>query len=150
MPPDLMGKSFRDSKVRERFKGLISAMLTRMHGRLRYMLIGNEVDSYFRGHPGEVSDYSEFYKVGVAGVKAIVPGTQVSVSITFDGLGIADSLLEPLLQQTDFLALTYYPLRPDFTGRNPGDVPSDFNRIIQATQWPQDPAPGSRLSEFAR
>jgi hypothetical protein len=131
IPSDLMSKSFRDPKVRDRITNLLRAMLPRMHGKLRYMLIGNEVDGYFKAHQGEIGEYRDFFALGASVVKATVPGTPVSLSVTFDGLSIADNLLKPLLEQTDFLALTYYPLRPDFTVRDATDVPSDFGRMIQ-------------------
>jgi len=131
MPPDLTSKSFRDPNVKDRMTNLLHAMLPRMHGKLRYMLIGNEVDGYFKGHQGEIGEYRDFFASAASVVKATLPGTPVSLSITFDGLSIADNQLKPLLQQTEFLALTYYPLHPDFTVRDASDVPADFGRMIQ-------------------
>lgn len=132
MPSDLQHRSLRDREIKDRLLALIDAVMPRLKGRAQYMLIGNEIDSYFKGHRGEVQDYRDLLQAGAARIKQLQPGTRVSASITFDGIGEADSLLKPILDATDFFALTYYPLRPDFTVRDPEVVPSEFTRIIAA------------------
>ena len=47
----------------------------------------------------------------------------------FDGLEDAGQL-RPILDQTAFFALTYYPMSPDFVVRDPSTVDADFPRIF--------------------
>jgi hypothetical protein len=130
MPSDLQQLSFRDRKVQDRFQALLQALIPRFKNRVFLLLIGNEIDGYFKGHRNEISEYGELFSAGANRAKALNPDLQVSASITFDGLDLVDSLLRPLMQRTDFLALTYYPLNPDFTFRNPDDAKQDFSRMI--------------------
>ena len=134
MPPDLEKRSFNDPQVRERLLALLAALMPRFQNQAKFMLVGNEIDGYFKGHPGEVSEYRELYLVAAKQIKQLQPGTPVSTTITFDGMNVADSLLKPLLDSTDFFSLTYYPLTPDFTVRDPDTVKGDFSRIKAAAR----------------
>jgi hypothetical protein len=129
IPADLEKRSFNDPQLRERLLSLLAALMPRFQGRAKYMLIGNEVDGYFKGHPGEVADYRDLYLAAATQVKQIQPDTPVSTTITFDGISVADGLLKPLMDATDFFSLTYYPLTPDFVVRDPDSVQGDFARI---------------------
>lgn len=133
MPSDLQGRSMRDPEIKNRLLALIDALMPRLKGKAQYMLIGNEMDGYFKNHRNEVQDYRDLFQAGAAKMKQIQPGTQVSASITFDGISDID-LMKPILDQTDFFAVTYYPLSPDFTVRDPQTVPSDFGRMISAAR----------------
>ncbi len=137
MPSDLQNRSLRDRELTDRLVAMLRALMPHLKGRARYILIGNEIDGYFKQHRGEVQDYADLFRTGAAAIKLMQPGANVSVSITYDGISEADSLLRPILEETDFFALTYYPLRPDFTVRDPDDVPSDFRRIISAARGKQ-------------
>jgi hypothetical protein len=53
------------------------------------------------------------------------------VSTTLAGIEDA-ARLRPILEQTGFFALTYYPLTPDFVVRDPSNVDTDFPRILAA------------------
>jgi hypothetical protein len=131
-PKDLENKSFRDPVVRERLLKLLEAMSSHLRGQVRYVMIGNEIDGYFKGHRDQVADYAALFRAGADKVKQIVPGVPVSTTITFDGTSLADSLFKGLLGECDFFSVTYYPLRPDFTVRDPGDVAKDISKIIAA------------------
>ncbi|MGB8472917.1 MAG: hypothetical protein WCE61_02390 [Candidatus Acidiferrum sp.] len=134
IPPDLEKRSFNDPRVRERLLALLAALLPRFRGHGKFMLIGNEIDAYFKGHPNEVSDYRELYLAAAKQIKQLQPGTPVSTTITFGGISLADTLLKPILDSTDFFSLTYYPLTPDFIVRDPGTVRGDFARMRAAAQ----------------
>jgi hypothetical protein len=134
MPQDLQKRSFKDEHIRERLLALITALLPRLQGLGKYMLIGNEIDGYFKGNPGEVADYEELYLAAAEKIKLLQPDMAVSTTITFDGISTAENLLKPVMDKTDFLSLTYYPLNPDFTVREAETVPQDFARMIVAAR----------------
>jgi hypothetical protein len=131
MPADLMGKPFDAEETGVRLDGLLDAVLPRLEGRVKYFLVGNEIDPYFKQHPGEVPAFAKLVARAAAHIRARVPDAQISVSTTLDG--IEDSgQLRPILDRTTFFALTYYPLSPDFVVRDPSTVDADFPRILAA------------------
>jgi hypothetical protein len=131
-PSDLKGDAWDDDELRERLLALIDALVPRLEGSVRWFLVGNEISSYFGQRPGEVHAYTELWKAAAGRIRALVPGARVSASVTFDGLDALRGPLRELDQATDYLALTYYPLRSDFSMRPPRDVPSDFEAIERA------------------
>ncbi len=132
LPKDLETRSFQDRSLRDRLLTLIDALARKLEGRLSHVMIGNEIDAYFSPRPREVEAYAELYGVAARRLKELVPGLPVSATVTFGGLSEANGRLGPILDQTDFLALTYYPLEADFTFRDPATVGADFARILQA------------------
>ena len=131
MPADLMGKPFDAEETGARLDRLLDAVLPRLEGRVRYFLVGNEIDAYFRQHPGEVQAFAKLVARASAHIRSRVPDAQISVSTTREGLENA-GLLRPILDQTGFFALTYYPMGPDFVVRAPSTVDEDFPRILNA------------------
>jgi hypothetical protein len=131
MPADLMGQPFDAEQVGERLDHLFDSLLPRLQGRVKYFLVGNEIDAYFNQHPGQVQAFSKLVARAAAHIRKSVPGAQISVSTTIAGIDDAVRL-RPILDQTTFFALTYYPLGSDFVVRDPSTVNSDFPRILAA------------------
>lgn len=132
VPGYLQHRGWRDAQMRDRLIALINALVPRFKGRLKWIMIGNEIDPYFAAHPNEAADYSGLFAAGASRFRELVPGVRVSTTVTFDGLRLLDSLLKPLFDQSDFLSVTYYPMNPDFTFRDPDTAGSDFSRMISA------------------
>ena len=131
MPADLMGKPFDSEEVGARLDRLLDAVLPRLEGRVKYFLVGNEIDGYFKAHPGEVQAFAKLVARAAAHIRNSVPDARVSVSTTIGGIDEAGPL-RPILDQTAFFALTYYPLSSDFMVRDPSTVDADFPRIFAA------------------
>jgi hypothetical protein len=131
MPPDLMDKPFDAEETGSRLDRLLDAVLPRLQGRVKYFLVGNEIDPYFKQHPGEVQAFAKLVARASAHIRNTVPGAQFSVSTTMDGIEDGQ-LLRPILDQTSFFTLTYYPMSPDFVVRDPSTVNRDFARIFDA------------------
>jgi len=134
MPADLEKLSFRDPKVQKRLFNLIETLMPQLKNRAKLMMVGNEIDPYFAAHQSEVADYKDLYVAASKKIKSLEPGIEVSTAITFGGLPLTYSLLKPLIEISDFLAVTYYPLNPDFTFRDPDTAGGDLFRIIAAAQ----------------
>lgn len=132
VPGFLQHRGWRDPQMQERLLALIDSLAPRFRGHLQWIMIGNEIEPYFEAHRNEVADYSALFAVAAKRFRELVPGVQVSTTVTFDGLRLLDSLLKPLFDQSDFLSVTYYPMNPDFTFRDPGSAGSDFSRMISA------------------
>jgi hypothetical protein len=131
MPADLMDKPFDTEETGVRLDRLLDAILPRLEGRVKYFLVGNEIDAYFRQHPGEVQAFAKLVARAAAHIRNKVPDAQISVSTTLDSIDDAGRL-HPILDQTAFFALTYYPVSPDFVVRDPSAVDTDFPRILAA------------------
>ncbi|MBL0156906.1 MAG: hypothetical protein IPP47_07345 [Bryobacterales bacterium] len=134
MPSDLMRKSLRDDQVRDRLISAAEEALSRCRGRAQHLLIGNEVDSYFKSNSGDIADYQALYASVAGRLKASHPGLQMSLSIGGGGIDMVDGPLKPLMDQTDFFAITYYPLTPDFRAKDKSVVRGDFQRYVQAAK----------------
>jgi hypothetical protein len=131
MPADLMGQPFDAEETGARLDLLLDAILPRLEGRVKYFLVGNEIDAYFKQHSGEVRAFAKLVARATAHIRARVPDAQIGVSTTLDGIDDAGQL-RPILDQTTFFALTYYPISPDFVVRDPSTVDTDFPRILAA------------------
>jgi len=152
MPADLMAKPFDAEETSARLDRLLDSVLPRLQGRVKYFLVGNEIDPYFRQHPDEVHAFATLVGRASAHIRNSVPDAQISVSTTFDGLKDAGEL-RPILDQTAFFALTYYPMSADFVVRDPSTVEADFPQIfraagakrifLQEVGYPTSPANGS-------
>lgn len=159
-PKDLGTKSFSDQVVHGRLLKLLDAMAPHLRGQVKYVMIGNEIDAYFTQHRDQVGDYTELFRAAAKEMKQLVPDVPVSTTITFGGISAADSLLKALLKECDFFSLTYYPLKPDFTVRDPGDVARDIPKIIataggkpillQEVGYPSSPLNGSSEEKQAQ
>jgi hypothetical protein len=92
-------------------------------------MFGNEIDGYFGRHPNEVQAFATLLKKVKARVKQHSPETLVSSTIMFGGIETLDSSLRPLDEQFEFLAITYYPIKGDFTMRSPESPYTDFQKM---------------------
>jgi hypothetical protein len=131
VPADLMDQPFDSEELGVRLDRLLEAVLPRLEGRVKYFLVGNEIDAYFKQHPGEVRAFAKLVARAGRHIRNTVPDAQISVSTTLEGIEDAGQL-RPILDQTAFFALTYYPVDPDFVVRDPSTVDADFPRIFRA------------------
>jgi hypothetical protein len=131
MPADLMGQAWDAGEIGVRLDRLLDAVLPRLNGRVKYFLVGNEIDAYFNQHADEVQAFAKLVTRAGAHIRKSVPDAQISVSTTFSGIE-DEGRLRPILDQTTFFAVTYYPMSADFVVRDPSTVDGDFARILAA------------------
>lgn len=134
MPSDLEHKRWTDPEMESRVLKLVDALAPKFKGRVKWFMFGNEIDGYFGRHPGEVEDFAHLYDLVNQRLKKLVPGILVSSTMMYGGIETLNGLLRPLNDRFDFLAFTYYPIRGDFTMKDPGIVASDFARMKQAAE----------------
>jgi hypothetical protein len=132
VPDNLKNAGWQDQKMQQQLMQLIEAMSPHFKGRLAWVMIGNEIDPYFANHRDEVRAYASLLGAASAKFHSLVPGIQVSHTITFPGLYMENAELKPLFDQSDFLSLTYYPASPDFKFRDPDTALADFPSMISA------------------
>jgi len=134
VPDWLKNTSWDDPKMQQQLLALIDAIAPHFQGRLRWVMIGNEVDPYFEKRGDEGRSYAELFRVAADRFRALVPGVQVSHTVTFAGLPMENGVLKPVFEQSDFLSVTYYPASGDFRFRDPSTVFTDFPKMIAAAR----------------
>ena len=132
VPDSYKGWRWDDSKMIDRVTQVLQAMAPRVKGRVKFLSIGNEVDSYFDTHKGEVEAYSRLISAVLPRVRDLFPGAQFSVNFTPRAVPNLKGYLKPLLDLSDVFSITYYPLNADFTMRDPNAPSSDFPAFIAA------------------
>lgn len=132
VPSQFRNTRWSDPGLRARLLRLIETMAPSMRGRVRWFMLGYEIDGYFEKHPGERQDFIELHRAAKAKLQELIPGIQVSTTFTFYGLEQLKGPLASLDAQLDFLAVTYCPLEPDFTAKDPSVVPGDFRTMTMA------------------
>lgn len=131
MPSDLQGKAFNDPEVIDRYNAMMNTTLGKLEGvTLLDVSIGNEVDVYLGSDDAKWTQYTDFYQSAEKSLKAGHPNETVGVKATFYGL-TRDNVphLQTLNKNSDVILVTYYPLNPDFTVRDPSVVKGDFDKI---------------------
>lgn len=131
VPADLKGKPMNDREVIGRYNAMLDSVLSKLDGvTLQDVAIGNEVDISLGDNDSQWQQYTDFYNAALAHVKASHPGLKVGVKATFYGL-TRDNVdrLKKLNENSDVILVTYYPLNPDFTVRDPSAVKGDFDKI---------------------
>jgi hypothetical protein len=134
VPNWLKTTKWQDPKMQEQLLALIDAMAPHFKGRLKWVMIGNEIDPYFAGHPDEGAAYAQLFRAASDRFKSLIPGVQVSHNVTFGGLPMESGALKPVFDESDFLSLTYYPASGDFRFRDPSTVSTDFPKMIAAAR----------------
>lgn len=132
MPADLQRKKWTDPEMEARVTRLIEALAPEFGGRVKWFMLGNEIDGYFGRHPEEVQDFAQLYDRVSKRLKELVPDLLVSSTMMYGGIETLDGLMRPLNGRFDFLAITYYPIRADFTMKDPSIVTNDFTRMRNA------------------
>jgi hypothetical protein len=132
VPDYLKNTGWQDPKLQRQLMQLIEAIVPHFKGRLTWVMIGNEIDPYFEKHGDEVRAYATLLGAASARLHSLLPGVQVSHTITFPDLYLENGVLKPLFDQSDFLSLTYYPASSDFRFRDPDTVFADFPAMISA------------------
>jgi len=153
VPPDLKNERWNSPKMISRLTHLVDALAPQMQGHVRWFILGYEPTEYFRRHPNEIEDYIALYREISEHVKQRIPGIKVSCTFTFTEIDDMKDRLSPLINGGDVLALTYSPLKGDFSVNDPSSVVSDFAKMkrvangrkifLQEIAYPSSPVTGS-------
>jgi hypothetical protein len=130
-PPDLVKVTFDSRQMKDRFHALFDALVPHLNQHVTYLSIGNEVDVYLAMH-NEWAAYKDFYDDAAAYVHKTAPWIKVGVTCTFDGASrTAAREVSALNASSDVYVITYYPLKPDFSVREPDAPLTDFPTMMK-------------------
>lgn len=146
VPACASAMSFNSSTVKTMFKYLLDNIFATINAipqlSLASLVIGNEIDLHSELTSCAASpslstnwaNYKEFFDEVAAYAKTYRPGLKVGFTVTH--AGSLDLIKKPcisaLLENADFLSLTYYPINFDFTVKDPSSVSSDFKNVTEA------------------
>jgi hypothetical protein len=129
VPGDLKHVSWDSKEMTQRTLSLVDAISSHFHGRVKWFMFGNEIDGYFGRHPDEVQSYSRLFAQVKQHLKHNSPETLMSSTLMFGGIDALNGMLASINSQCDFVAITYYPIRGNFTMRPPDVVLTDFGKM---------------------
>lgn len=132
VPSDLATYSLDDPRVVARFKTLLDSIFVHIPSlQLSSLEIGSEMDVYLGSSAPQWAQYTTFYAAVAAHAKTLRSNLKVASEATFDGLtGHAATYLQTLNAYSDYIAISYYPLNPDFTVKPIASISTDFAKII--------------------
>ncbi len=139
LPSYLSGKSFDDPEVIERFKRLLDYVFKQLPDlELTSLSVGNEIDGYLGTDEKLWREYTNFFGEVSTYAKTKRADLIVGGKLGFGGLtGSAYELSSELVEISDAVMLTYYPLEADFTVKNPEVVFEDFAKLL--ARFPDKP-----------
>ncbi len=137
VPADLEAIPFDDPEMIRRFKILLDTLFARIPDlTLTTLSIGNEMDGYLGTDMQAYLEYRTFLDSVIPHARkryAALHGDEVLTGTTFMFSGLLNpatkNLCKLINSGRDFIAVTYYPLNPDFTMKPPSVVFSDFERL---------------------
>lgn len=132
VPAAYAGWSFNDPRMAAKLEDLIRALAPHLHGEVKWVSIGNEVNVYLSQHPDQIAGYAKLMERIKPTLRQVFPGAQFTVNFTFSGLAGFQKQFKPIINTADFISLTYYPLGRDFVYRDPGVVRRDIQKMVKA------------------
>jgi hypothetical protein len=132
VPPELMNLRWKDPVMLARVDALVTALAGEFQGRVAWLQVGNEVDTYFGLHPNEVADYAVLLQEVRRQLAAIAPQVKVSVTVEAQSINQLSGSLAPLNKLSDLLVVTYGAYNSDFTVKSPTSPDADIPALVAA------------------
>jgi len=131
LPSDLRSLELNDPKVIKRFKTLLDTVFAHIPKlSLTFMVIGSEMDIYLGSDSAKWKQWTDFYDSASAYAKTKRTGLKTACEGTFNGITGADSsYMKRINTSTDYMAVSYYPLKADFTVEPPYIVSKSFKKV---------------------
>ena len=159
VPVDLMSEAWDSHQMLMREDAFLTALIPHLPSKVTTIILGNEVDGYLDSHQTEVAGFGKFLFTGRDVIHALRPNTAVGVVTMFSGLSQHSKLVAEVQQDMDLVAMTYYPLAPDFSVFSVSQVHDHFRSMLnlagkrklylQEVGYPASPALGSSDSQQA-
>jgi hypothetical protein len=132
MPTDIDTLPFNDPAVKARYRALIDQVAPYLNSSVKYVSLGNEVDTYLSTHTSEWTAYKELIDDARTYLQTLKPGLLVGVTTTFGGASSTHvSDVASLNQNMDIVIYTYYPLNfATMTARDPNTVSVDMAAMV--------------------
>lgn len=131
VPSDLAAVSFSSSVMINRFNRLLDSIKAHTPNlTISSLVIGSEHDVYLGSNATAWTNYTTFYNAVMAHAKQLWPGLKVATELTSGGIMTYSTQAQILNQNSDHIGVSYYPLNPNFTVKQPTVVASDFATLV--------------------
>ncbi|HTN94046.1 MAG TPA: hypothetical protein VMJ33_05665, partial [Gallionella sp.] len=131
MPADIASLPFDNPTVIARYRALIDKVLPYLNSSVKYVSLGNEVDTYFSTHASELPTYKTLIENARNYLHSVKPNIKVGVTTTFDGATVTQkAAVASLNANMDVIILTYYPTGTNFAVRSPSTVTTDMAAMV--------------------
>ncbi|SMH71945.1 hypothetical protein [Candidatus Nitrosotalea okcheonensis] len=108
--PSWMGKPQLDQKLQDQTVAILDAMLSRYY-IVDYVIIGGNIDNYFRDHPNEIPQYVDFFNGVYSKLKIKHPHVKFGNWFSLNDItNHAEGDIVGKLNQGDFVAYSYAPV----------------------------------------
>ncbi len=136
LPSDLKNEKLDSPILIKRFEAFIDYAMSQVADlELSSLAINNEIDIFLGENETLWQQYSNFYQKISKYLRLNYPDIKFGSKITYDGLlGFAKEQAKALNTFSDLIMLTYYPIKEDFSVRDPKEVAIDFANIVK--QYP--------------
>ncbi|MDX2064118.1 MAG: hypothetical protein SFX74_00090 [Fimbriimonadaceae bacterium] len=115
VPTDLQEQAWDSPVMIARFQEFLRAILPRFGNRVKALSIANEADIYFADKADELDGFMRLYRATKSTLKTSAPDLPIGVTTTWEGISTRKSICQTLQQESEFLFLTYYAVRPDYS-----------------------------------
>ena len=129
--PTWMGQPQFDENLKEKTVKVLDDVLSR-YGIIDHVIIGGEIDAYFRDNDKDITKYEEFF-IGVYNdLKEKHPNVKFGNSFSLHGvLNHQQEDLVSKLNQGDFVAFTYFPVNTlNEIDKTPEDAGKNLEKIL--------------------
>jgi hypothetical protein len=126
MPADLVGLSWADPNVINRFEALLTALYQQIPSQTHWINLGYEVDAYLNQNPDQVEPYLLFLNQVRTMGRSLLPTTSFGVVYSFDAVRASTATYYWLAGFGDHVAFDYYDIGPDFVERDPSTPAADL------------------------
>jgi hypothetical protein len=108
--PNWMGEPQFDEDLQDKTVKVLDDVISR-YGIIDHVIIGGEIDAYFREHKNDVQKYEEFFTGVYTKLKEKHPNVKLGNSFSLHGvLNHKQEDLVGQLNQGDFIAFSYFPV----------------------------------------
>jgi len=126
MPADLVGLSWADPNVINRFEALLTALYQQIPSQTHWINLGYEVDAYLNQNPDQVEPYLLFLNQVRTMGRSLLPTTSFGVVYSFDAVRASTATYYWLAGFGDHVAFDYYNIGSDFVERDPSTPAADL------------------------
>lgn len=129
--PTWMGEPQLDDNLKEKTVKILDDVLSR-YGIIDHVIIGGEIDAYFREHENDITKYEKFFTGIYNELKEKHPNVKFGNSFSLHGvLNHNQGDLVGKLNQGDFIAFTYFPVNAlNEIDKTPEDAGKNLEKIL--------------------
>ncbi len=124
--------TFDDPKMAAAIIKMFKAMPQSIKTQVKFLTIGNEIDSYFGSHTGEIEAYATLLRNIIPELRKEFPYAQIAVNTTYGGNSFVKNNMKSITDQTDVHSVTYYHINGDFSVKDPGNIGGVIQDMIKA------------------